>query len=153
MGKRISSWIELLQSLKEAFIGVLRAEIGALQLDFETSTRRLIKALGLATGAIFVIFWSIGLLVLLLIQVAGLWLPLWAATLVVLAMLLILSMALVTAARGNLRRIEAPKAMVRRHVQEHMDWWEDEVLPGSDAAGKKAVSRDEGSGAHDRDSS
>ncbi|MGB5162774.1 MAG: phage holin family protein [Thermoanaerobaculia bacterium] len=139
MGKRISSWVELFQSLQEAFIGVVQAEVSALRLDFELSKRRLVRAIGLAAAAIFVIFWAIGVVVFLLIQVAGQWLPLWAAALVVLALLVIAGVALVAAARGSLQQIEAPKAMIRRHVQESMDWWEDEIMPTSDVEKKGSL--------------
>jgi len=132
VGKRISSWVELVQSLQEAFIGVVQAEVRSLRLDIDLSKRRLARAIGLAAGAIFLVFWAIGVVVFLLIQVAGLWLPLWAATLIVLALLVVASMALVAAARGSLRQIEAPKAMLRRHIQESMDWWEDEIMPTPD---------------------
>ena len=131
MGRRIESWIELLQSLREAFIGVMQAEVRSLRVDFELSKRHLGRALGLSAVAIFVVFWVIGVMVLLLIQVAGIWLPAWAASLVVLVFLAILAMALFAGAKSNFQRIEAPKAMIRRHVQEHMDWWEDEILPAS----------------------
>ena len=131
MGRRIESWIELLQSLREAFIGVMQAEVRSLRVDFELSKRHLGRALGLSAVAIFVVFWVIGVMVLLLIQVAGIWLSAWAASLVVLVFLAILAMALFAGAKSNFQRIEAPKAMIRRHVQEHMDWWEDEILPAS----------------------
>ena len=131
MGRRIESWIELLQSLREAFIGVMQAEVRSLRVDFELSKRHLGRALGLSAVAIFVVFWVIGVMVLLLIQVAGIWLSAWAASLVVLVFLAILAMALFAGAKSNFERIEAPKAMIRRHVQEHMDWWEDEILPAS----------------------
>jgi hypothetical protein len=139
VGKRISSWVELFQSLREAFVGVIEAEVSSLRLDFELSKRQLVRAIGLAAGAIFVVFWAIGVVVFLLIQVAGLWLPLWAAALVVLAFLVITCMALLVAARGSLRRIEAPKALIRRHVRESMDWWEDEIMPASDGAEKGSI--------------
>jgi uncharacterized membrane protein YqjE len=131
VGRRIESWIELLQSLREAFIGVMQAEVRSLRVDFELSKRHLGRALGLSAVAIFVVFWVIGVMVLLLIQVAGIWLPAWAASLVVLVFLAILAMGLFAGAKSNFERIEAPKAMIRRHVQEHMDWWEDEILPAS----------------------
>jgi uncharacterized membrane protein YqjE len=129
VGRRISGWIELLQSLRDAFIGVMQAEVRVLRLDLDLSKRHLVRALGLAALAIFVGFWAIGVLILLFIQVAAIWLPVWAASLVVLTVLSILGLALLLAARGNLRKTEAPGALLRRHVQEHLDWWEDEILP------------------------
>lgn len=144
MGKRIDSWIELLQSLREAFIGVVQAEARSLRIDFELSKRHLGRAVGLAAVAIFVVFWVIGVVVLLLIQVAGIWLPAWAASLVVLVLLAILAMALLAGAKASFQRIEAPKAMIRRHVQEHMDWWEDEILPASRGADDASLARGDG---------
>lgn len=139
MGKRISSWIELLQSLREAFIGVVAAEVRALRLDFDLSRRHLFRALGFAALAIFIVFWAIGVFILLLIQVAAIWLPVWAASLVVLAVLSSLGLALLAAARSNLRRTEAPGVMLRRHVQDHMDWWEDEILPAAKVADRGSL--------------
>jgi hypothetical protein len=153
VGKRISNWVELIQSLREAFLGVVQAEARSLRLDFELSKRQLVRAIGLAVCAIFVGFWAVGVIVYLLIQVAGLWLPPWAATLVVLAFLLIVGMALVTGARGNLRRIEAPKELIRRHVQEHVDWWEDEILPSSDVAEEGVIPASDNTPEPDKNSS
>jgi cytosine/uracil/thiamine/allantoin permease len=134
MGRRINSWLELFESLREAFIEVMRAEVRSLRLDFELSKRQLVRALGLTALAIFVVFWAVGVVVFLLIQLAGLWLAEWAAALVVLAVLVLLGWALAAGARRSLRSIEEPGTMVRRHVQEHMDWWEGQVLPASDHA-------------------
>lgn len=135
MGSRISSWLELFQSLREAFMEVVRAEVRALRSDFELSKRQLGRAAGLAILTVFVLFWAVGVLVLLLIQVAGLWLPAWAAALLVLVALLLVALGLAASARSTLRKIEEPSATIRRHVQDHMDWWEDQILPpaGSDA--------------------
>ena len=153
MGKRIDSWIELFQSLRDAFIAVMEAEVQSLRLDFELTKRHIVQAIGFAALAFFVGFWVIGVLVLLLVQVASIWLPDWAASLVVLAFLSVCGVGLVAAARGRLRRIEAPKAMIRRHVQEHMDWWEDEVLPASDGAVSRPSSIAESSRSGDQESS
>jgi hypothetical protein len=76
--------------------------------------------------------------------VAGIWLPAWAASLVVLVVLAILAMALLAGAKASFQRIEAPKAMIRRHVQEHMDWWEDEILPASRGAEDASLARGDG---------
>ncbi len=153
MGKRIDSWIALFQSLRDAFVGVMEAEVQSLRLDFELTKRHIGQAIGFAVLAVFVCFWVIGVFVLLLVQVAGIWLPNWAASLVVLAFLSLCGMGLVAAARERLRRIEAPKAMIRRHVQEHMDWWEEEVLPGSDGAESRPDSLAESSRNGDQESS
>jgi hypothetical protein len=153
VGKRINSWIELFQSLRDAFIGVMEAEVQSLRLDFELTKRHIGQAVGFAALAVFVCFWVIGVLVLLLIQVASIWLPDWVASLLVLAFLCICGMGLVAAARRRLRRIEAPKAMLTRHVQEHMDWWEDEVLPASEGAESRSSSIAESSRSGDQESS
>lgn len=149
MGKRIDSWLELFLSLREAFIGVMQAELKALRLDFELSKRQLGRAIGFAALTVFVVFWAIGVGVLLLIQVASVWLPPWAATLSILTLLVIVGVILLGAARRSLHRIETPKAMIRRHVQEHMDWWEDEILPGADVAEVGSVPASEISAEHD----
>jgi hypothetical protein len=124
----------------------MQAEVRSLRIDLEISKRHLGRAVGLAAVAIFVVFWVIGVVVLLLIQVAGIWLPAWAASLVVLVLLAIVAMALFAGAKSNLQRIEAPRAMLRRHVQEHMDWWEDEILPASRGGGEARVVSGEGRG-------
>lgn len=153
MGKRIDSWIELFQSLRDAFVGVMEAEVQSLRLDFELTKRHIGQAIGFAAIAVFICFWVIGVAVLLLVQVASIWLPDWAASLVVLAFLSLCGMGLVAAARERLHRIEAPKAMIRRHVQEHTDWWEEEVLPGSDGAESRSNSLAESSRNGDQENS
>ena len=153
MGKRIDSWIELFQSLRDAFIAVMEAEVQSLRLDFELTKRHIGQAIGFAAVAVFICFWVIGVLVLLLVQVASIWLPDWAASLVVLAFLSLCGMGLVAAARERLRRIEAPKTMIRRHVQEHVVWWEEEVLPGSEGAESRSDSIAESSRNGDHESS
>ena len=121
--------------------------------DFELTKRHIGQAIGFAAVAVFICFWVIGVAVLLLVQVASIWLPGWAASLVVLAFLSLCGMGLVAAARERLRRIEAPKTMIRRHVQEHMVWWEEEVLPGSDDAESRSDSLAESSRNGDQESS
>jgi hypothetical protein len=129
VGRRLRSWIELLLSLREAFLEVLRAEVRSLRSDLDLSKRQFLRVISFVALAISVGFWAVGVAVFLLIQVAALWLPLWGATLVVLTLLVLVILALVTAAKSSFREIEEPASMVRRHFQDHMVWWEEEVLP------------------------
>ena len=65
--------------------------LGATTSDLVDAIR---WAAGLAVLTVFVLFWAVGVLVLLLIQVASLWLPAWAAALLVLVVLLLVALGL-----------------------------------------------------------
>ncbi|HSF38394.1 MAG TPA: phage holin family protein [Thermoanaerobaculia bacterium] len=117
-------WIELFRSLGESLLEVLRAELEALQKDFATSGRHFGLALGLFGGAVMLAFWMVGLLLFVLISLLYVWLQLWAAALIVLALFAIAAAVLVSLGLRQLRKAENPIENVRRRVDDHIEWWQ-----------------------------
>jgi cell division protein FtsW (lipid II flippase) len=117
-------WIELFRSLGESLLEVLRAELEALQKDFATSGRHFGVALGLFGAAAMLAFWIVGLVVFVLISLLYIWLQLWAAALIVLALFAIAAAVLVSLGLRQLRKAENPIENVRRRVDDHIDWWQ-----------------------------
>jgi hypothetical protein len=125
----------------ESFFDVLRAELAVLRADLRTSARFLKRSALLLVLALFTCFWALGTAVYLLVALLSLWLPGWGAAAVVLALLLLLTFGLLMAARNRLRQIEPPAQTLQRRVDEHKDWWHENLLPEA-AAGGEALAGD-----------
>lgn len=121
-------WIELFRSLGESLIEVVRAEVEALQGDFKRSGRHLGVALGLIGAAVLLLFWVLGLLIFLFIALLTIWLPLWAAALIVFLVFAIAMGTLAWLGVRRLRLVENPVDSVKRHVDDHLDWWQNGFL-------------------------
>ncbi len=120
-------WTSALAPLGQAGVELLRAELGALNSELQGSSRVLVRALLLLAVALFVLFWAIGALAYVLVEVAALWLPRWGAAVSVLGVFLLASWVLVIVARRRLRSVETPLGTVRRRLDEHRNWWERRV--------------------------
>jgi hypothetical protein len=124
----MQGWIDLFRSLGESLITVVRAEVGALQEDLKTSGRHMGVALALFGAAALLSFWVIGLLIFLLIAGIHVWLPLWASAGIV---FLVFAGVMAVLAWLGLRRwrlAENPVDSVKRHVDDHLDWWQNGLL-------------------------
>ena len=124
----MGGWIDKFRSLGESLFAVLRAELAALQEDLTRSGRHLGIALGLIGGAVIVLFWMTGLLLTLLVAVLSIWLKLWAATLIVFLLFALAAGLLAWLGMRRLKQIENPVETVRRHVDEHIDWIQNNLL-------------------------
>lgn len=124
----MQGWIDLFRSLGESLIEVVRAETGALQEDLKRSGRHLGVALGLFGAAVLLLFWILGLAVFTLVSVLAVWLPLWAAALIVLALFVIVAGILAWLGLKQIRQVENPVDSVKRHVDDHLDWWQNGLL-------------------------
>jgi len=129
-------WTELLRSLGDSLIGVAGAEAAALKGDLRASGRQLLVVLALAATAAFFFFWVTGAAGFVLFQVLTLWLPRWGAAAIVFAVLLLLALILALVTRQRVRAIELPVETVRRHIDDHVVWWQSEVV------GEKGQSQD-----------
>jgi Putative Actinobacterial Holin-X, holin superfamily III len=127
------AWTELARSLGQALLAVLRAEAEALGADLRRSGVHLVRALVLLGGAAAVSFWTLGVLVLVLIAVLAIWLPTWAAALIVAGLFILTAGLLVALAVRHLRRLENPVDDVRRRIADHLDWWQQRLLGGAAA--------------------
>jgi hypothetical protein len=124
----MQGWIELFRSLGESLIEVVRAEAEALQGDLKRSGRHLGIALGLIGAAVLLLFWVLGLLIFCVIALLSIWLPLWGAALTVLAIFAIAMFVLIWLGVRRFRLVENPVDSVKRHVDDHLDWWQNGLM-------------------------
>jgi hypothetical protein len=124
----MTGWMDLFRSLGEALLEVLRAEMKALQDDLTRSGRHVGIALALLGGAAAFLFWIVGLLVFFLVALLDVWLTLWGAALAVLALFVLVAGTLGALALRQLRKVENPAETVRRHMDSHLDWWQNNLL-------------------------
>jgi hypothetical protein len=124
----MGGWIEMFRGLGEALLEVLRAEVATLQEDLTRSGRIAGGALALLGVALILLFWILGLLIFCLVAVAAIWLPLWAATLVVLVLFLAVAGVLSWLGVNRLKQVENPVETFRRRVDDHLDWWQNTLM-------------------------
>jgi len=124
----LSGWIDLFRSLGESLLEVMRAELAGLQEDLQRSGRHFGVALGLFAGAAVLFFWLIGLLLFALIALLHIWLPLWGAALIVLALFVIAIAILAFLGMRRMRKVENPVETVRQRLDNHLDWWQHSFL-------------------------
>lgn len=124
----MQGWIELFRSLGESLIEVVRAETTALQADLKTSGKHLGVALGLLGAAVLLLFWVLGLTIFLAIAILDIWLPLAGAVAIVFGVFLLVMGVLVWLGLRQLRLVENPVDSVKRHVDDHLDWWQNSLL-------------------------
>jgi hypothetical protein len=124
----MQGWIDLFRSLGESLIEVVRAETSALQADLKTSGRHMTIALGLLGAAVLLLFWVLGLLVFFVVTLLSIWLELWAAALIVLLVFAGIMGVLIMLGLRRLRLVENPVDSVKRHVDDHLDWWQNGLL-------------------------
>jgi hypothetical protein len=124
----MQGWIDLFRSLGESLIEVVRAETGALQEDLKRSGRHLGVALGFLGVTVLLLFWILGLVVFTLVAVLSVWLQLWAAALIVLAAFVLVAGIFAWLGVKRLRQVENPVDSVKRHVDDHLDWWQNGLL-------------------------
>jgi hypothetical protein len=124
----MGGWIEMFRGLGEALLDVLRAEVATLQEDLTRSGKIAGGALALLGMALILLFWILGLLIFCLVAVLAIWLPLWAAALVVLALFLVAAGVLSWLGVHRLKQVENPVQTFRRRVDDHLDWWQNTLL-------------------------
>ena len=119
-----AGWIARAQNLGSAYFAVVRAEISAALADLAESGRSLLRAALLFTITLALGFWTVGLLVYLLIEMLALWLPRWGAVGIVFAVFVLGTVLFAMASVARARRIEAPTAMLDRRLRDHTAWWQ-----------------------------
>lgn len=124
----MAGWIEMFRGLGESLIEVLRAEAATLQDDLTRSGRHLGAALGLLGVALVFVFWIVGLLIFVLVALLNVWLPLWGAALIVLALFLLTAGIFAWLGTRRMRQVENPMQTVRRRMDDHLDWWQNNLL-------------------------
>jgi Flp pilus assembly protein TadB len=139
----MSGWIDLFRSLGESLLEVVRAELAGLQDDLQRSGRHFGVALGLFAGAAVLVFWMVGLLLFALIAILHIWLPLWGAALVVLALFGIAIAVLGFLGMRRMRQVENPMETVRQRLDNHLDWWQHSFLSHPRLVDVDGVANDE----------
>ena len=124
MKRLLTDRVDRFGALGQAALDLLRAEGTALRSELEGGARRLLGVLALFLVAVFALFWALGALIFSLVEVGALWLPRWAAALVLVVALALLAWVLVAIARRRASRLESPATTVRRRAEDYRDWWE-----------------------------
>jgi len=126
-------WSESIQSVGNALIDLVRAEVEELGRDLRTSRANVVRLLILAGGAIFLSFWLLAILLYSAIEVASLWLPRWGAALAVAGIVAIVVAVIGLLIRGTLKSLDSPVRTVQRRVESHIGWWNETLgsAPGS----------------------
>lgn len=131
-------WGELLSALGRSAVVMARSEATALGEDLAGSGKTLGKALVVALCCLFALFWALGALILLAVELLTIYLPRWGAVAVALGLLLVVALALGLVAWRLIARLETPKDMVRRRLANQQSWWSTRI-----AAAGRAPGRDE----------
>jgi hypothetical protein len=117
-------WVDLFRSLGESLLQVFKAELAAIEEDFRRSGVHLKASLGLLGVTLVLLFWVTGLLIFALVALLDIWLPLWGATLIVLALFTALAAVLGGLGVQRLRQVENPAASLKGRLDDHLDWWQ-----------------------------
>ncbi len=127
MKRSARKWLDGLRALGSAYLGVIKAEVDALERDLGANGRRLLVALAIITLALGIGFWALAGFLLAAVEILAIWLPRWGATLIVAGALLLLAALVGALGWRRLRRVESPKATVERHIEDHRDWWRAQI--------------------------
>jgi hypothetical protein len=128
LGRRGQEWQDRLVGLREALGELYAAEADALSRDLARWGRGFAGALLLALAALALGFWLLAVLVGLMVAVIAIWLPVWVATLITFAVLLVAVAGLGWVAWRRLQALGGPFARVQRRWRDHWDWWNERVL-------------------------
>lgn len=128
MRRRKERWSRLVGRVGSASYELLVAEVRGIADELAQSGRRLGRLAAIAGLAFGVFFWGLGALLTAAVAGMSLLLPLWAAALLIAVVLFVLSTVLCFVVRARVRALETPLAAVNRRVDEHLDWWQREVV-------------------------
>lgn len=137
----IGSWLEMFRALGQALVEVFKAELAELSEELGISAKHLGWALGFFGAAAFLAFWMLPALMLTVGLVLDVWLPAWAAALIVVAFFLLVMAVLGFLGYRQVRRVENPAETVRRRYEEHREWWDQRLLPREGTAREELEDR------------
>jgi len=129
---REPSWGDRIREVGEAFLGLVRAEIAAVAADLGKSGRALVSALIWTAVAGATVFWTLGLLIFLLIELLDLVLPRWGAVSIVFGLFALSSLVLVLSVRRRFASIEGPQSTFQRRLDENRRWWQSKIARDDD---------------------
>lgn len=123
----MSGWNERMRGLGRSVVELLRAEVAALSDDLASSRRVAGEGLVALVIGLAVAFWAVGAAVAFVALVLAIWLPAWAAVGLVLLLLVGVAVLALRRARERFAAVENPLGTVRRHVDEHLSWWQGQL--------------------------
>lgn len=144
------SWSEMVHGLGGAVLTLLKAELEVIERELGASGKNLGIGLGLFAAAGAFGFWTLGVATYFLIQLLALWLPLWAASLVLTVLFALIVGGLAFAGLKKLEKVENPLGTVRRRIEDNAEWWQSRVIePAERPAGYRPVGPRPGHGLED----
>jgi|CXWL01.1.fsa_nt_gi uncharacterized membrane protein YqjE len=120
----MATWTGLVREVGQSVVDLLRAELADVSADLGRSGQRLGKGLALAGLALVLAFWALGLLLALLVMLLALVLPVWAAAAIVLVVFVLGAWLALALAQRDFAAVENPALTVRRHLDDHLAWWQ-----------------------------
>ncbi len=120
-------WSAKVREIGVAFLALLRAEAEALAGDLGRSGRSLLRVLVLAATAGAFLFWTLGLLLYLAIELLVLVVPRWGAVAIVFALFALIGGGLILVARRRFAAVESPADTVRRRIEDNRLWWQQRI--------------------------
>ena len=123
MKRLLEEKAESFGALGRAAVDLARAEGEALSGELKGSGRILGRSALLVLLALFSLFWALGALAFLAVELLALHFPRWGAVLLVLTFLLLSAFLLAAIGWSRIKRLEKPAAIVSRHWSEYRDWW------------------------------
>ena len=117
-------WTDLFRALGESLLQVFKAELAAIEEDFRRTGVHLKASLGLLGVALVLLFWVTGLVIFSLVAILAIWLPVWGAALIVLALFTAIAGILGWLGAQRIRRVENPAASLKQRLDDHLDWWQ-----------------------------
>ncbi|HUO86983.1 MAG TPA: phage holin family protein [Thermoanaerobaculia bacterium] len=139
----IGPWIELVRGLGQSYLDLLVAEWEEIKRQLALSGRRLAWSAAFFGAAAAVAFWLIALGLFLAVAVLHIWLPWWAAALIVTAVAVVKIAVLGWLGLSRLKRLENPVALIGRRKEDHLDWWDGRLLAEERHATRGGVRREE----------
>ncbi len=128
----MAGWGRLVRELGQSWLDVLRAELAGLEDDLARSGNQLKRGAGLFGGSVALGFWAVGALVVAAIGGLAVWLPLWAAALIVAVLFAAGAIGLAVLGRSSFARVENPVRLTRQRLEDHMDWVQSRLLATTD---------------------
>ena len=136
-------WGALLARVAGASAELLGAEARGLHGELSRSAKRVGRLAALAGLAFGVAFWGIGVLLTAAVTAAAIWLPLWGAALSVAAVLFVIAGILAAVLRSRWRQLDGPIATVGQRFDDHLAWWQSEVMGDARSEPGVRVAEDE----------
>lgn len=130
MSEERGTWVEIFQSVAQAMVGVLKAEVEVLSEQWKKWGARLGIVIGLFAACAVVLASALLFLpyfLTALVQYISGWS--WAgASGLVLALVLLFASVLGGIGAWRLKSLDDPMAMTRQRLDDHLGWWRSNIM-------------------------